>query len=196
MNKLRLSYSLLTLWNNGRWEDAVKMYLHKDTFKTRQMREGLEMHKAWEKEIKEKNSLTIKSHTFKFKNPVCEFKVIAPYNKKWDMSGTFDVLSEDTIYEFKSGVMGSLEYSRGYQLPFYFLLAELSNISAKKGILIHYNQYTKEYDTTLLWNSKRLIKKAKNFIDSLAPEIEDYFVKHNISFDKQNVDKQNMKGDE
>jgi len=184
MNKLRISYSLLTLWNNGRWVDAVKMYLHQDTVKSRQMKEGLSMHKAWEEQIKKTKKLILKEHKFSFKNPICEFKVIAPYNKKWDMSGTFDVIDDDVIYEFKSGVMGSLEYARGYQLPFYFLLAEIANIKIKQGILIHYNQYTKKYDTTLLWNSKRLIKKARNFIDSLAPEIEDYFVKHNISFKK------------
>ena len=149
------------------------------------MEEGLALHQKWEKEITKSKKLDVGGTIFTFINPKCETKKIVSYNDRWDLSGTFDALDEGTIYEFKSGVMGSLEYTNGYQLPFYFLIAELDGIEVDKGILIHYNQHKDAVDATMLWNSKRQIEKAKNFIDSLAPEVEDYFIKNNISFEKR-----------
>jgi len=183
-NKLRLSYSLLTLWNNGRWEDSVKMYLHLETIKSKAMADGLELHEKWAKEITKNKRLKLGEAGFKFKNPKCEVKKIVSYNHRWDISGTFDILDGDTIYEMKSGVMSSLEYLNTYQLPLYFLIAEIAGIKVEKGVLIHYNQHKKETDASVLWNNKRQIEKAKNFIDSLAPEIEQYFVINNIPLEK------------
>lgn len=184
MTKLRLSFTLLTLWNNGRWTDAVKMYRHEPTEKSQAMIEGLAMHEKWEREINKSKRLKLKGHSFNFTNPQCERKMVVGYNDRWDLSGTFDVLDGGTIYEFKSGKMNSLEYVNGYQLPFYFLIAKRANIPVEKAILVHYNQHIDKYDTSMLWNSTKQIEKAENFIDSLAPEIETYFVKNHISFEK------------
>jgi hypothetical protein len=184
MNKLRLSYSLLTLWNNGRWTDAVKMYFHEKTEKSDQMKQGLEYHAKWESEIKKTKKLKIGKATIKFETPKTELKKIVSYNEKWDLSGTFDCLDKTTLYEFKTGVASSMEYTNNNQLPLYFLIAELDKTPIEKGVLIRYNQYMKEADMTVLWNSRELVEKARNFVDSLAPEVEQYFIDHNLPFNK------------
>lgn len=183
--KLRVSYSLLTLWNNGRWEDAVKMYLHQKTPKTQAMKDGLRLHIEWGKEIKKTNLLKLENSKFEFKKPALEKKVVVSYSDRYDISGTFDCLDGDLLWEFKSGVANSLQYVNNNQLPLYFLIAELAGIKIKKANLIHYNQHISKVDTAILWNSPRVIKEAKNFIDSLAPEIEAHFIKNKIPMGKK-----------
>jgi hypothetical protein len=160
------------------------MYLHKETVKSKAMEDGLALHQKWAETITKKKTLDVGHTIFKFVEPKCEVKKIVSYNDKWDISGTFDILDGETIYEMKSGVMGSLEYLNTYQLPLYFLIAELAKIEVSRGILIHYNQHTNTSDVSMLWNNKRQVNKARNYIDSLAPEIEEYFITNKIPLEK------------
>jgi len=183
-SRLVISFSLLTLWNSGRWEDAISMYFHKDTKKSRQMSEGLEYHHKWEDSIKKDKTLTVGGCTLKFNSPKCEVKKLVNYSEQFDLSGIFDCIDGETLYEWKTGVASSSEYTNGNQLPFYFLIAKLEGTPIEKGVLMRYNQYEKEADLTVLWNSDEQIEKAKNFIDSLAPDILTYWTDHKLPFDK------------
>lgn len=182
--KLRISYSLLQLWSTGRHEEAISLYLHKDLPKTKAMTDGIKFHKLMEEEITQTKNITVGNTHFSLKNPRPEYKIITPYNERWDMSGTIDCLDDKTVYEFKTGVVPSTDYARGYQIPFYFLLMEKENIVVENAYVIHYNQYSNKTDWTMIWNGPLHIQKAQNFIDSLAPEIEQFFTEQNIPFDK------------
>ena len=109
------------------------------------------------------------------KNPVPDHEVIVSYNELFDLKGIYDCLDEDTVHEFKTGVMTSSEYANADQIPFYFLLDELTEGRLNQAYLIHYNQYLKKNDFVKIWKSNRLIEKARNLIESIGPEIWMFF---------------------
>lgn len=183
-SRLRLSYSLLLLWSQSRFDEAVALYLHKPLPKSRQMAEGIEFHKRWAKEIEDTKQLKIGKSVLKFKNPKCEAKHVVKYNKWWDLSGTIDCLDVPILYEFKSGVASSLEYAGGFQTQLYFLICDLAKIKIDQARIVHYNQYTDKGDITVVWNNDEQIGKARNYIDSMAPEIYQFFKDQGIPFDK------------
>jgi len=75
MKKLRLSHSLLLLWSQGRYDEAVAYYLKKELPIRKEYEEGKKWHKIWEEEIKSKKQVKIGSGLYKFKNPLPEYKV-------------------------------------------------------------------------------------------------------------------------
>lgn len=182
--KLRLSHTFLLLWSQGRYNDALNAYYHRTTVKTKALTDGIAFHKKWEKEILSEGKLSMGRTVLKFKNPKCEWKNIVPYNEQFDLSGTFDCIDDGGIYEWKSGVMGSLEYAQSYQLGIYFVMAEIMGLTVDRGILAHFNQHTGKADISIVWNTEREREKSRNFIDSLAPEIHQYFIENHLSFEK------------
>ena len=178
-DRFRVSHSLLTLWDNNKIDQAVSTYFHIGGFDSPAMQQGRDLHKKWQDSILKDKKLTVGANTFKFDTPVVEFgdkgELNKPYNELWDIGGRFDALDGTTLYEFKSGVKDSLDYAGGYQIPFYFLLAELSNIKIETAYLIHYNQHTDKADFTIIHNSPWQIERVRNWIDSNAHEIFTYF---------------------
>jgi len=51
MNKLRASYSYLSLWEAGSWEAAVKAYFKLDRYISREMAEGSNYHDQWQHHV-------------------------------------------------------------------------------------------------------------------------------------------------
>lgn len=179
-NRLRLSYSLLLLWSQGRVSEAVDLYLHKDTKRSKAMDDGLLLHKEWATKINRDKKLTLDSTTLEFKSPITELERTIEYNDRYDLKGVFDCLDGDILYEFKSGVLSSLEYAVGYQIPIYFLIGNRLNMGIEQARIIHYNQHKNKCDISLVWNTSSMLEKADNFISSLAPDIEKYFLEIGI----------------
>ena len=140
------------------------------------MEDGVAFHKKWAKEIKDKRKLKIGKSELHFVDPQPEKEITLAYNDRWDIKGHIDCVDVPTIYEWKSGVMSSLEYGAGYQVPLYFLLGELSGLEIEKAVILHYNQYKDQADISIVWNSAPQIEKARNFIDSIAPDVEKNFL--------------------
>lgn len=178
--RLRLSYSLLDIFSKGDIDRAVSLYLHLNKKGTVAMEEGKTYHEKWSKEIKKNNELKLGASTFTFKEPLSEHVIEIPYNDRWDIKAVIDCLDGDILYEFKTGTAESLEYARGYQIPFYFLVCELAGINVERALILHWNQHIKKEDFVIVYNSQELKDKAKNFIDSLAPELEQFFVEQGI----------------
>lgn len=166
-NKLRLSFSLLSAFEKGLYNQCVDMYLHKGGLSTPAILEGRALHKKWEKEIKKTKKLKIGKTELKFKNPLVEYKFYVPYNEIADLSVVIDCLDAPYLYEWKSGNTTSTAHSSGYQVPFYFLACLLKGIEVKTAYLLHYNQETGEEDTTIIHNGVKTIERARNYIDSL-----------------------------
>lgn len=177
MNKLRLSYSLLSYWERGDIQGATDCYLHKETPGTPAMEYGKKVHKEIEEHIKAHGKFPEWFFNYELKNPQTEQKVTAEYNEMFDLSGVFDCVDIPTLFEFKTGSADSLEWARTWQLPIYFLIAELNKIDIEKAILIRHN---KESDFVIVHNSKRLRDKAENVIQSLGPEMYEYFFQQGL----------------
>jgi len=178
--KLRLSYSLLNAWSRGRVDEAISLYLREDLPSSPALKYGKDFHKKVQKIIDEKKELNIVKTKLKFKKPETEKVIIINYSDRLDLKVIIDCLDTPFIYDWKTGVVNSLEYSNSYQFPLYFLACKMSGIDIERGFIVHYNQYEKKTDFTILWNGQTQIERATNYIESLAPEIYEHFEKHGI----------------
>ncbi len=190
-DKLLINFSTLSLWSKSRIDEAINCYFHRNTYDTDQMADGRAYHKKWQEEIETKKELHIGKSLIKFNNPVCEVKITANFNKYVDLHGTIDCIDipkDDgdcyKIFEWKTGITGISDYGGTMQIPVYLLLCELVGLPVEEANLYHLNQYNNKGQFLKIWNNEEKILSARNWIDTLSNEVYDYFITHNIPFDK------------
>lgn len=182
MKTLRLSYTLLNLWEQNNIAEAVNYYLKKSTLTSPEITDGRIYDQVWQEEIDTKGELHIGRTHIKFRNPKTQdrAKMVIDYLDRFILVGVPDCTDEDILYEFKTGTTSSLEYADGHQIKMYFFIAGLKGIPIKTSRIIRYNQYKDEADITIFHNTLLQRQDAENYIQSLAPEIYEYFEKHNV----------------
>ena len=178
MSKFRVSYSLLDTWERGKPDDVIDMYFKLGLRQpTKAMEDGKRIHEEIEDHITMYNCFP----TYLFEGgltlPEPEKKLEVSYNDMFDLVGVIDCIDyvSKTMYEFKTGVQNSTDYARSHQIPLYFLLCDMSYIEVEKAYIIHYNQHTDNKDFTIVWNGKDKLDQARNYVDSVAPEIYYFF---------------------
>lgn len=177
MKKIRLSHTLLSLWERGDVDGAVATYFHLDRPTTTAMDDGKEIHEQIAEHVQTYNTFPEWFFNHPLKIPETEKEVVVSYNELFDLKGYFDCYesTDEILFEYKTGVQDSLTWARSYQIPLYFLIAELAGIPIKTAYLIHHNQHTKTTDFVIVHNTPDKVEKARNFIDSLGPDIYNYF---------------------
>jgi hypothetical protein len=178
MNKLRLSYSLLSLWERGDIDGAVATYFHLDRPVNKAMVRGREVHREIEEYIQKHRKTPDWFFNWEFDSPEPEKEVVVSYNELFNLKGIFDCLDGKTLFEFKTGNTDALAWARTWQLPIYFLIAELAEIEIEKALIIRHD--FKESDFAIVHNSQSKRDDARNRIDSLGPEIYDYFIQQGL----------------
>jgi hypothetical protein len=111
--------------------------------------------------------------------PQPQEKVVVPY-QDWELVIVPDIIDSPILWENKTGIKDSGEYASDFQIPMYFLGLDLAKVKVDRAIINHYNQATNELDRTLVWKSPQEIERGRNFINTLAPEIEEYFKDNGI----------------
>lgn len=179
---MRLSYTLLYLWDRGLVDDAVSTYFHLDKETTPQMEAGKKLHEEIAEHVTMYNTFPDWFANHELKMPETEKEVIVEYNEMFDLKCYMDLYDSvtNTLFEYKSGVSDSLSWARTWQIPIYFLIAELANIKVDSAYLIHHDQYKKETDWCVVHNNKTKRDMARNIIDSLGPDIYYYFEKEGL----------------
>jgi hypothetical protein len=94
-----------------------------------------------------------------------------------------DCIDVPTLYEFKTGKTKGLDFAGTMQIPVYFLINELVGAPLEKAILLHYDQHQDKGEYIVVWNDPEKIVGARNWIDTLMPDIEKYWTEHNLPFD-------------
>jgi hypothetical protein len=179
--RMRVSYTLLNLWSKGKTDEAIQAYFHIERdFIPKAMKMGKDIHQEIADFVNAEKKLPPFLPKLPLVNPQTEHRIVVKYNELFDLSGVIDLLDEPILYEFKTGVNDSLVWSSEDQIPFYFLLAEIQEIEIEKGYLVHFNQYNRTCDFTQVWNGKQMRERARNLIDSIGPEIHDYFVREGL----------------
>lgn len=174
--KIRLSYTLLELWRRGQVNLALDMYFRrKKIASTPQMEDGTRIHRSVQNYVLKHHRFPEQVSTITVNNPEIEKELIVEYNPQFLIKAKIDLFDTDALFEFKTGWSDSIRYAREYQIPMYFLVSDLAGFHKEKAYIIHYNQYTKNKDMVMIWNSKRQIELAKNYIDSIAPDLYNYF---------------------
>jgi len=183
MTKLRLSYTLVRNWKEGRRDDCVKNYLHMDTFVSDRMRLGSEFDLKVEESLKVLSAFPPELGNIKWENPKPKLQITVdwPEDKRFTVKGEFDAYSEPAIIEIKcSATRDSAEISNDDQLSFYFLLADIAGIKADYAKLFRYDPSTRKFDMSLVWKSVRRMEEARAMINKYGPEIYEYFTQEGI----------------
>lgn len=181
MKKIRLSHSLISVWERGDIKGAIDLYFHVNRDGTPAMEEGKKFHQEISESIDKYNSLPdYMNFKGKFLTPKTEHEVTVPYNEICDIKGVFDCLDEPNLYEWKTGVSDSLEWARTGQIPLYFLICELAGIKVDLAYLVRHNQHARQTDYAIIHNSQKLRDKAKNIVDSVCFDIHNYFTEQGL----------------
>jgi hypothetical protein len=180
MNKLRVSYSLLNAWKKGKIEEAVNLYLHKQKDTTPQQQYGLDFEDKVCKRAEDTTILTVGKTNFQLFKPEFQKELTVSYSDLVDIKGRFDIFDKKVLYELKTGIKTSAEYSNEKQVPLYFFICKLAQIPVNQAFILRYDQYNNKDDFTLIWNNDEICNRGKNFVDSLVPDIYDYFASKGI----------------
>lgn len=181
MKKIRLSHSLISLWEKGDVDGAVRCYFHLDQKGTRQMEEGKKFHQEISEHLNKFNCLPeYMQFNGKFITPKSEHEVVVSYNKLFDLKGVFDCLDEPKLYEFKTGISNALEWTRTAQIPLYLLICQLAGVKVDTAYLLRYNQYQKKTDLAIVHNNSKIIDYAANIVDTVGPDIYAYFEREGL----------------
>jgi hypothetical protein len=182
MKKIRASYSFLNEWSRGNTQQALLNYFHVPTPTPRNYING----KAWDtyatEYVKKHARLPLEWGEVKLVKPVPQVKHLVDYNAIGTITGVFDIYEpRGVITELKSGhSLSARQYARTMQIPLYFLICEIAGIKADIAQIIRYNPRTDSSDTALVYPSDKMLLKARNYLDTLLPEIHHFFEVNNL----------------
>lgn len=177
----RASYTILSTWASGNWEQAIKYYFHLEKFVTPAMVAGREAHKKWEEHINATKTLPTEFAAPKpLVNPQTELKLTVHIAPWLDAVGVIDCLDEPIVYEFKTGKSDSEFYARSYQPAFYAMLATYNNKLVTRSELHHYDQYTKKADMSIVWITDEQLRNALEWCQTLGAEMHNYFLTNGL----------------
>lgn len=172
MRKLRLSYTLISLWKRGKYEEVVDTYLHLDKLDNFAIKRGKEFDTMVGEYVDANKTLPPELGSLKLNNPITHHKVIVPFSESIDISAEADIWDDPTIYEIKCGVAwDSTMYANTDQITMYFFAIP----NAKDAWIYRYNPQTKKFDTTFIRRSDRKIDTLKKEITDIAPQIYKFF---------------------
>ena len=179
VKKLRISYTLLSYWNRGDIDGAVGYYLKLGKeLRTKAIEEGKSYDEVMLEIVDKEKRLPREMGNIKFKDPKTHLKIVVPYNELFDLVGVLDIYDPPIVYEFKTGTSkDSADYASDFQVDLYFLLLVLAKMPVDRGYILHYDQAHRSFDKSLLWLGERRLENARNHIDSIGPEIYDFFKK-------------------
>jgi hypothetical protein len=180
--QFRASYSVLNLWYQGRFEDAIRAYFKLPMTETWQMREGKRLHDEWEAESKQTKCLPAVFGGRPLKNPVFDSdgKLTAEIYPWLLLVGRPDLLDSPDIHEYKSGVMPASHYIKTYQLGMYAILAIKAGHNVTRGWVHHYNQYSGEKESEGVWLTNAYLSESVNWLETMAGEMRAYILKNDL----------------
>lgn len=172
MNKLRLSYSLLRLWEQKRF-DEVCAYVTKTGEQL--TGDAIEQGNAWDQIVQESlkatNKLPKEFGGLELKNALCQEKRVIDI-EGFSLVAKPDVvtLEDNKLFEIKTGKFTSGEYSNTMQVPIYLMVFD----TVKSGTILHYDQAINEMDWFLIHKTDKLMEEAKNYVLKNGNEIKSY----------------------
>lgn len=176
----RASYSVLTAWASGRYEDAVAMYFKLESFTSPQMEFGKKMHDEWNAETDQTGCLPAVFGGQKLQNPKTEIKIVRRLEPWLDLVGVIDCLDSPTVFEYKTGVTSAAQYANSKQGGIYALLAILEGHFVDRLEYHRWDQYKNKADMAFVWVTPQVIEDALEFVKTYAAEMHQYLLDNNL----------------
>lgn len=181
MNKLRLSHSLIDIFNRDK-QDFIDYITGVERVPSDAQIEGT----AWDKLIKgcvaKYGKLPAQFGGIEVKHPILD--------EKWEVDmGDFVLVykpdlrdGETVLYEFKTGKTPLSSYMASWQLPIGLLVAKKLGMNIDKGILIKFDQHG--YGNVGEWfqinNNEKLYLKTEGYLMTKADEIAEFMKNNNL----------------
>ena len=170
MNRFRCSYSMLSAWQSGDFDRAIKMYLRKEVEATEKMEAGKKFHLEFEAEAKTTAKLPKIFGELKFLNPEFELKKEKDIGDWIQLVGILDVKDGELGIDYKTGVTESSLYAKGNQHKVYQILWP----DLKRFEYYHYNQYNNKVDMSIVYLNDQTLEEGIEWVVSNASEMKNY----------------------
>lgn len=174
---VKLSYSILSAWSEGRYEEAVGQYLGKPFPTTPQMELGRVMDEIWTNHILKERTLPQEFGGEPLVNSIVQqkYEKIIPMGERYQilLRGRPDIIDgehEEICRDTKCGKTKPTDYVEKMQFPFYKLLKP----SLRVGIYHCYNPYTRESSVGVQYLSDADAMKALEHIVTFGGEMISY----------------------
>lgn len=183
MKTLKLSHTIISLWKEGRYEEAIGIYIGKPFVATPQMELGKLYDKKWNDYILKNNCLPDELGGCSLNQPQVQkkYQVILPLSDEYEilLRGVPDLTDEDTIIDFKCGRTESNGYVGKMQLDYYALFIP----TATTGIYRCFNPYTNKLTIGVKFLSEENRENAINEIVTYGGEILQYLLANKLFID-------------
>ena len=183
MKTLKLSYSIISQWKMGRFEEAIATYLGKPYPTTDAMELGKLYDEKWNKHIESTGKLPDELGGGDLKNPHVQKKYQAriPFTEDCDilLRGVIDLLDDDMITDNKCGRTEAVNYVDQTQLDYYSLFAP----DRKIGRYLCYNPYTGTLTVGIKFLNEKVRERAIEEILTYGGEIYNYLQAHKLFID-------------
>lgn len=182
---MKVSYSILNMWQQGRYDDAIAAYQGIWIPPTDQMKAGTEYHQAWENEVNASHKLPKVFGAAKLTKPIAEgYYKVQILDWLW-VSGMLDCEDEAELtgYEYKTGKSNAGAYARTYQHKVYKVLRP-----HLKWFEYHaFNQYTDVATMERIHLTQKLYEDGLEWITSNACDLRATLEQMGIDTHNENV---------
>jgi hypothetical protein len=186
MKTIKLSYSVLLNWSQGRIDEAVAQYLGKPIPDTPQMQLGRIKHEIWANYTLKHGSM----HPEVGGDPMFEPMVEKKYEKLLPFSDDYQILLRgvldafdappfldgERIIEYKSGMGTATSYVDSLQTDYYKLLRPKAVLAEYRC----YNPYFKTFTKGIKFLSDKNSEMALNHIYTYGGEMLDYLLMNKL----------------
>ena len=180
MKTVKLSYSILNAWKQGKYEDAVAMYLGKPIPSTPYMELGKLKHKQWEEYTLKTGKMHPELGEVELKKPIVEqkYQKVIPFSDEYQilMRGILDLEDGNTITDYKCGRSTPSSYIDGWQLDLYRLFRPHADL----GVYRCFNPYTETVSVGVKFLSDHNSEVALEHIITYGGEMIDYLVSNRL----------------
>jgi hypothetical protein len=136
------SYSVLSQWSQGNYDDAIKSYFKLERKDTPALLQGREWHEKFEKEATTNKQIPLifridkdgnEKDCGKLLNPVTEQFLSAKLADWLELRGKIDLYDGDLVIDWKTGANDPDNRMSRIQIGCYAILGKLNDLDFKRG---------------------------------------------------------------
>lgn len=180
MKTLKLSHTIISMWKEGKYEDAIGMYLGKDLPCTPAMELGKLYDQKWNEYIEKTGELPKELGGGKLTKPRVQIKYMVriPLSEEYEilLRGVPDLTEPNTITDFKCGRTEANGYVSKMQLDYYSLFKPEATV----GRYLCYNPYKDSLTVGIKFLTQENRDNALNDIVTYGADILQYLLANKL----------------